>query len=104
PVTNTWTMTAANGLAASSTHSFQVAAVRPDGVRTPLSASTSATTWGGYNWAGIPFEWMAQFYGMDSSKWPPANGALEQGGPTLYQVFLTGGSPLSSTSWLRTSL
>ena len=104
PVTNAWTMTAANGLTASSTHRFQVAAVAADGTKTPLSAATTATTWGGYNWAGIPFEWMAQYYGMDSSLWPPANGSLGQGGPTLYQVFLTGGNPLNSSTWLQTSL
>jgi len=47
---------------------------------------------------------MAQFYGMDSSTWPPANGALGQGAPSLYQVFLTGGSPLNPNTWLRTTL
>jgi hypothetical protein len=102
--TNTWTMTAANGLLASSTHSFQVTAVGTDSQRTPLSPSATATTWGGYNWAGIPFEWMAANYGMDSSRWPSANVALGQGGPTLYQVFLTGGNPLNPSTWLRTSL
>ncbi|HLH55990.1 MAG TPA: hypothetical protein VKY92_20475 [Verrucomicrobiae bacterium] len=101
---NTWTMTAANGLTASSTHSFQVLAVQTDGSKTPLSPSTTATTWGGYNWGGIPFEWMAQLYGMDSSAWPPASGVLAPGGPTLYQVFLTGGSPTDPNSWLRTSI
>jgi hypothetical protein len=104
PVTNTWTMTAANGLIPSSTHTFQISAVGSDGSRTPLSAAARATTWGGYNWAGIPFEWMAQFYGMDSSRWPSANGSLGQGAPTLYQVFLTGGNPLNSSTWLQTSL
>jgi hypothetical protein len=102
--TNTWTMTAANGLTASSTHTFQVAAVSTDGSRTPLSPAAIATTWGGYNWSGIPFEWMSQYYGMDSSKWPSANVSLGQGGPTLYQVFLTGGNPLNSATWLQTSL
>ena len=104
PTTNTWTMTAANGLTASSTHSFQVLAVATDGSRTPLSPSTTAITWGGLNWGGIPSEWMVQFYGMDSSTWPPPNGNLTAGGPTLYQVFLTGGSPTNPSTWLRTSL
>lgn len=104
PNTNIWTMTSANGLAASSTHSFQVDAVVADGRRTPLSPAATATTWGGFNWAGIPFEWMSQYYGMDSSLWPAATGSLGQGGPTLYQVFLSGGSPLDGSTWLRTSL
>jgi hypothetical protein len=104
PVTNTWTMTAASGLTASSTHTFQLAAVGTDGSRTPLSAASTATTWGGYNWGGIPFEWMASYYGMDSSLWPPANSSLGQGAPTLYQVFLTGGNPKDPSTWLHTSL
>ena len=104
PATNVWTMTAANGLTASSTHSFQVSAVGTDGSHTPLSPSATATTWGGYSWGGIPFEWMAKLYGMDSSAWPPASGVLVPGGPTLYQVFLTGGSPQDSNTWLHTSL
>jgi hypothetical protein len=104
PATNTWTMTAANGLTASSTNTFQVAAVGTGGSRTPLSPATTAITWSGNNWAGIPWEWMAQYYGMDISQWPAANSSLGQGGPTVYQVFLTGGNPLNSATWLRTSL
>lgn len=104
PATNRWTMTTANGLTASSTHSFQVVSVESDGRRTPLSPAATATAWGGYNWAGIPYEWMAGFYGMDSSTWPAANASLGQGAPTLYQVFLTGGNPLKPSTWLRTSL
>jgi hypothetical protein len=104
PATNSWTMTAANGLNPSSSHSFQLAAVLADGRTTPLSAPTTATAWGGYNWGGIPFEWMAQYYGMDSSLWPSASSSLAQAGPTLAQVFLTGGNPHNSATWLRTSL
>jgi hypothetical protein len=103
PATNTWTMTAANGLSSSSTHSFQVAAVTAGG-RTPLSPSATATTWSGYNWGGIPFEWMANYYGADSSVWPPASNILGPGGTTLSQVFLTGGNPLNPATWLHTSL
>jgi hypothetical protein len=103
PATNTWTATAGNGLTASSTHTFQVDAVGAGGP-TPLSPTATATTWGGYNWGGIPFEWMAGYYGMDSSLWPAAGSSLAQGGPTLYQVFLTGGNPLNSSTWLQTRL
>ena len=104
PATNVWVMTAANGLTASSTHTFQVSAAGTDGTRTPLSSAATATTWGGYNWGGIPFEWMSQLYGMDSSKWPPADGSLGPGAPTLSQVFLTGGDPRDPSTWLRTSI
>jgi hypothetical protein len=104
PATNTWTMTAANGLSSSSTHSFQVAAVITAGGRTPLSPSATATTWSGYNWGGIPFEWMANYYGADSSVWPPATSIIGPGDTTLSQVFLTGGNPLNPATWLHTSL
>jgi hypothetical protein len=102
--TNTWTMTAADGLTASSTHTFQVDAVGTDSRTTPISPAASATTWSGYSWGGIPFEWMASYYGADSSLWPPANAELGQGNPTPYQIFLTGGNPTNPSTWLRTSL
>jgi hypothetical protein len=102
--TNTWTMTAANGLTAGSTHTFQVDNVRTDGRKTPPSPTATATTWSGYNWGGIPFEWMATYYSSDTSLWPSANSAVVPGGPTLLQIFLTGGNPQDSSTWLRTSL
>ena len=102
--TNGWAMTSANGLAAGSTHSFRVDYVIMDGRRSPISAPASGTTWSGYNWGGIPFEWMTQYYGSDISKWPSANTSLASGGPTLLQVFLSGGNPLDPGTWLRTVL
>jgi hypothetical protein len=102
--TNAWTMTAANGLSASSTHTFQVQAVGADSRKTPLSPAASATTWSGYSWGGIPFEWMAGYYGMDSSQWPSANVPIGPGSPSLYQVFLSGGKPTDPSTWLRTSI
>ena len=102
--TNGWAMTSANGLAASSTHSFRVDYVTTDGRKSPLSPSASGATWSGYNWGGIPFEWMTQYYGSDISKWPGANTSLASGGPTLLQVFLSGGNPLDPGTWLRTVL
>ncbi len=101
---NVWTMTSANGLAVSSTHSFQVDYVTTDGRKSPISPSASGTTWSGYNWGGIPFEWMTQYYGSDISKWPAASAALAAGGPTLLQVFQSGGNPLDPSTWLRTTL
>jgi hypothetical protein len=97
---NVWTLTAAAG----STHSFRVDYVTSDGRQSPLSPSASGTTWGGYNWGGIPFEWMTQYYGSDLSKWPSANAPLVSGGPTLLQVFLSGGNPMDPGTWLRTAL
>jgi hypothetical protein len=98
---NWWTLT---GLAAGSSHTFALDYVLTDGRRSPLSATASGTTWSGLNWGGIPFEWMSQYYGSDLSKWPPAATVLSPGGPTLLYVFLSGGNPLDSTTWLRTQL
>ena len=103
-LSNVWTMTSANGLTASSTHSFRVDYLTTDGRKSPPSPSSSGTTWQGYNWGGIPFEWMTQYYGGDISKWPGANTVLVPGGPTLLQVFLSGGNPLVPGTWLRTAL
>jgi hypothetical protein len=101
---NQWTMKAVNGLTANSTHSFQVDYVVTDGRRSPISTSTSGTTWQGYNWGGIPFEWMTLYYGSDISQWPPANSKLGGTTVTVYQVFLTGGNPSDSATWLKQRL
>ncbi|MGO8838625.1 MAG: hypothetical protein ACLQAH_06480 [Limisphaerales bacterium] len=105
---NIWNMTAANGLTASSTHSFQVDYWTTDGRQSPISPAASGTTWGGYYWGTaanpIPVEWMSLYYGPQSS-WPAnVNAPLIPGGPTLYQVFLSGGNPLDPSTWLTTSL
>jgi hypothetical protein len=103
--TNLWLMTAANGLTAASTHSFQVAYVTSSGSRSPLSDATTATTWSGNNnWGGIPSDWMTAYYGYDMSAWPRPGAELVAGGPTLLQVFLSGGNPLDSSTWLRVQM
>jgi len=107
---NQCAMTAANGLARSSTHGFQVDYVRTDGRRSPLSPATSGTTWSGLSWGGIPYEWMAQFYGgyisgtYYTNNWPVANAVIGAGGMTVAKVFLSGGNPLQPSSWLQQSL
>jgi hypothetical protein len=101
---NTWTMTAAEGLTRSSTHSFEVDYVTTDGRRSPISPSASGTTWSGGNWYGIPSEWMEEYYGASIADWPSVNAKLAAGGPTLMQVFLSGGNPLDSGTWLVTAL
>lgn len=105
---NAWTMTAAKGLTSSSTHSFQVDYVTAAGLRSPLSPFASGTTWSGLYWGStnnpIPFEWMVQYYGSNISSWPSASATTASGGPTLAQVFLSGGNPTNSATWLRTSL
>jgi len=111
---NSWVMTAANGLRTNSTHSFAVDYLTTDGRRSPLSPATSGSTWGGQSWGGIPFEWMQAYYGglaiafgpsgNATYNWPAPNVALAPGGLTLLQVFLSGGSPLDASTWLREQL
>jgi len=110
PVTgNQWTMTAADGLTTNSLHYFQLDYVTTDGRRSPISGSTSATTRSGLSWGGIPYEWMAEHYGgysngqYDTSGWPPPGISLAPK-LTLQQVFVSGGNPLDSGTWLKEQL
>jgi len=68
---NQWTMAAANGLTASSTHSFQLDYTTTDGRRSPMSAPASGTTWLGYYWGtppyAIPVEWMTMYFGPNQN-------------------------------------
>lgn len=100
---NSWTMTAANNLTISSTHSFQVDYVTTDGRHSPLSPAGMGKTWSGMNWGGIPSEWMAAEYGSDMSQWPAASAHLAPN-VTLYQIFLSGGNPKDPTTWLQQQL
>jgi hypothetical protein len=101
---NRWTMTAAYGLADSSTHSFQLDYVTTDGRRSPISPSASGTTWQGCNSGGIPCEWMEAYYGSNIAQWPAAASTLGGTSVTLLQVFLSGGNPLNPATWLKQQL
>ncbi len=101
--TNQWTMTVLNGLTASSTNYFQVDYVTTAGLRSPLSPATYGATWSGLSWGGIPYEWMQQIFGADTNGWPQAQAAIAAGGPTVYQIFLSGGTADPST-WLHQAL
>jgi len=104
PTGNTWLMTSANGLKANTTVSVQLAYVTADGRRSPLSAAATAKTWSGYNWGGVPFEWMTEKYGNDLSTWPAASFELAVEGPTVLHTFLSGGDPRDASTWLKTKL
>jgi len=107
---NQWIMTKANGLSTNSTHSFALEYLTTAGFTSPISPSTSGTTWSGLNWGGIPYEWMAEYFGgyyggtYHTNFWPSPNSLVATGGPTLLQVFLTGGNPFNPSTWLETSL
>ncbi len=101
---NNWTMTSVQGLTASSTHSFQVDYVKNNGQRPLPSNPTSGTTWSGSHWQGIPYEWMQTYYGNDINQWPSTSVPLAGKGPNLTQIFLSGGNPLNSSTWLTTQL
>lgn len=100
-VTTTTNIWIATGLTAGSTHTFQVAYVANDQRRSPLSAASSATLWNGFNWGGIPFEWMSTYYGADTANWPAAGSKVGGTGPTLASIFLSGANPLLATTWLK---
>jgi hypothetical protein len=98
-------MTAANGLAASSTHSFQLDYVTTDG-RSPLllSPPASGTTWSGLNWGGIPYEWMQQYFGNNILAWPLPTADSDVDGMSNYQEFLAGTNPTNAASVLRVQI
>jgi hypothetical protein len=101
---NAWTMTAANGLTAGSTHSFAVDYVTADGRRSPLSPSASGTAWGGKNWGGVPYEWMTNYFGAITNLWPPATADSDGDGENNLQEFLSGTSPTNAASVLRVQI
>ncbi len=99
--TNSWTAT---GLAASTTYSFTVNYVTASGGSSPLSPSASGTTWQNCDYYGVPCQWVEEYYGYNIGSWPSGTAPLTSGGPTLWQVFLTGGNPTNSATWLSSTL
>jgi hypothetical protein len=94
-----------SGLAPSSTHSFRVAYVLADGRRSPLSASTSGTTYNaGATWGGIPQEWMVRYFGGDMFSWPSPNADSDGDGMSNKDEFLAGTDPTNKDSVLRVRL
>jgi len=101
---NSWTMAAADGLTTSSIHSFAVDYVTTDGRQSPVSPSTSGTTWSGLNWGGIPYEWMQMYFGNDVSKWPSPTADSDGDGANNLDEFLAGTIPNDASSVLRQQL
>ncbi len=107
-VSNQWTMTAQNGLTTNDTHWFAVKYETTTGYGSPLSPYASGTTWSGIYWGTppyvIPIEWMNMYYGTNQAAWPLAGAPVVAGGPSLWQIFTTGGNPTNSATWLQTQL
>jgi hypothetical protein len=48
---------------------------------------------------------MEQYYGLSFSSWPPnPNAPLVKGGPSLYQIFMSGGNPEDPSTWMQQQL
>jgi hypothetical protein len=97
---NSWTAT---GLSAATTYSFAVNYVAASGT-SPLSPSATGTTWQDCDYYGVPCQWLEQYYGYNIGSWPSGTAPLAPGGPTLLQVFMTGGNPTNSATWLTSTL
>lgn len=96
--TGTNTLWTATGLAPASTHSYRLAYVLADGRRSPLSEATTNTTYGTILYAGIPVEWMAQYFGQD---WPAATADSDGDGDSNRDEYLRGTDPTDKNSVLR---
>jgi hypothetical protein len=101
---NSWTMTAANGLGFQETNTFQVAYMTTAGYLSPLSPTATGETWEDCNWYGVPCQWMTEYFGHNLASWPVATARVNPGGPTLLQIFMTGGNPTNSATWLQTTM
>ncbi|HTV43637.1 MAG TPA: hypothetical protein VMF08_23940 [Candidatus Sulfotelmatobacter sp.] len=104
---NNWVMTPANGLQANTTHTFALEYVTSQGFVSPPSPSASGKTWLGF-YEGtppyvVPFEWLQMYYGGEGN-WPSVDSPVVRGGPTVWQIFNTGGNPTNSATWLRSTL
>ncbi len=102
-VSNTyWTVT---GLTPNSTHSYRLAYVVADGRRSPLSGSTTNTTYGaGATWGGVPQEWMTAYFGGDIFAWPAPFTDSDADGASNKDEFLAGTDPTQASSVLKVRL
>ena len=88
----------------SSTNSFQVDYITTGGSRSPISTSASGATWSGLNWGGIPFEWMAIYFGGNTNLWPSATADPDGDGANNLQEFMTWTDPTNAASVLIVKL
>jgi len=99
---NWWTMT---GLGAGTTNTFRIGYNLSDGRHSPLSAPATGVTYlYPFTWSGIPYDWMAQYWGWDLGAWPSATLDSDGDGATTAQEFLAGTDPLDAGSVLKLSM
>ena len=98
---NWWTMT---GLAPSSTHTFRLAYVLTDARRSPLSDTSSNTTYGTLTYGGIPYEWMTAHWGSDIFNWPSPYVDSDGDGVSNKDEWLAGTDPTDASSVLMVRL
>ncbi len=95
---NMWVMA---NLSPASTHTFKLAYVLTDGRRSPLSGSSSGTTWGyDDNFDGLPDDWQELYWGFDSADWPSPLADSDGDGASNLDEFKAGTNPTDATSVL----
>ena len=99
---NWWTL---NGLAAGSAHTFKLAYNLTDGRHSPLSASSSGSTYVyPFTWGGVPYDWMMASWGGDIGAWPSATADSDGDGASNAQEFFAGTNPLDASSVLKVAM
>lgn len=91
-----------SNLVAGSAHTFRLEYIMRDGRRSPLSAITSASTWGeDANFDGLPDDWQTRYWGLNPLSWAAVGADSDNDGATNLQEFLAGTNPMSRESTLR---
>lgn len=93
------------GLAPVSTHNYRLAYVLTDGRRSPLSPSTTNTTYGSlWYWDTIPREWMEAHFGQSFWFWPLPELDSDGDGVSNRDEFFAGTDPNDASSVLKVRL